>query len=48
MYTYLTGNKKRRSYLAKGGILIGAEAQSLIEKEEVSRTEAKARDQGEV
>jgi hypothetical protein len=39
---------KTRSYIARNGILTGAEAQSLIEKEAISRTEAEARDQGEV
>jgi len=39
---------QRRSYLTKGGILTGAEAQSLIENERISRTEAEARDRGEV
>jgi hypothetical protein len=39
---------KTRSYIAKKGILTGAEAQSLIEKEAISRTEAEARDRGEV
>mgnify|MGYP003428884493 FL=1 len=40
--------EKRRLYIAKGGILTGAEAQSLIEREEISRTEVEARDRGEV
>ena len=39
---------QKRLYLAKGGILTGAEAQSLIETEKISRTEAEARDRGEV
>jgi hypothetical protein len=39
---------KQRSYITKGGILTGAEAQSLIDKERISRTEAEARNQGEV
>jgi len=39
---------QKRSYLAKGGVLTGAEAQSLIETERISRTEAEARDRGEV
>jgi hypothetical protein len=39
---------EKRSYLAKGGILTGAEAESLIEKESISRTEAEVRDRGEV
>jgi hypothetical protein len=30
---------KRRSYISKGGILTGAEAQSLIDKEQNARTE---------
>jgi hypothetical protein len=39
---------QKKSYLAKGGILTGAEAQSLIEQEQFSRTEAEVRDRGEV
>jgi hypothetical protein len=39
---------KPRSYIARKGILTGADAQSLIEKEAVSRTKAEARDRGEV
>jgi len=38
----------RRSYLAKGGVLTGAEAQSLIEQDVISRNTDEARDRGEV
>jgi hypothetical protein len=39
---------KQRLFITKGGIRTGAEAQSLIDKERISRTEAEARNQGEV
>jgi hypothetical protein len=38
---------KRRMYIAKGGILIGAEAQVLIDNNENSRTDAVQDRQGE-
>ena len=38
---------QKRSYLAKGGMLSGANAQALIEKEVISRTEAVASTLGE-
>ena len=39
---------QKRSYLAKGDIITGAEAQSLIKTKKISRIEAEARDRGEV
>jgi hypothetical protein len=39
---------KRRSYIAKGGVLIGAEAQVLINNEQTSHTEAVQGEQAEI